>query len=128
MLPSARLFLLAAFLCAFAFGGDSCLVHGQAAQGVEESGARVASLKDQLEKGLRARRPVESQFVATVAQLVNQEQLSRELVQGSFSWTLKKYRNRKYLVPYFEQILRHRAAKAGNTALDDVPSTFPKLN
>jgi hypothetical protein len=94
----------------------------------EQTGEPVASLRDQLEKGLRARRPVEVQFVRRVAQLVDQRQLSLELVQGTFSWTVKKYRTKKYLVPHFEQVLRQRAAKEGITALNNVPTTLPRLD
>jgi hypothetical protein len=100
---------------------------GHAAQSVEESGSQVASLKEQLEKGLRARRPVEFQFVARVAQLVDSGQLSRELVQGTFSWTRTRYRNKKYLVPHFEQVLRRRAADQNIAALNNVPTTLPKI-
>lgn len=89
-----------------------------------DAGGQVASLKDQLEKGLRARRPIEFQFVGQIVQLVNSGVLSREMVLGSFSWTLKKYSRRKYLVPYFEQHLRQRAARAGITALNNIPSTL----
>lgn len=92
----------------------------------EEGSGQVASLKDQLEKGLRARRSVEFQFLARVAQLVDSGALSRELVQGSFSWTTRKYRDRKTLVPYFEQHLRLRAAQAGNTSLNTAPTTLPR--
>ena len=93
----------------------------------DSSSSPVAPLKDQLEKGLRARRAVEFQFVARVAQLVDEGQLSKEFVQGSFSWTLKKYRQKKALVPYFEQTLRQRATKEGLTALNNVPTTLPEL-
>jgi hypothetical protein len=99
-----------------------------AGQTSESSAQPVASLKDQLEKGLRARRNVEIQFVARVAQLVDQGLLSKEFVQGTFTYTLKKYRHRtKSLVPYFEQVLRQRATKDGNTALNNVVTTLPAL-
>jgi hypothetical protein len=97
------------------------------AQSLEESAKEVAPLKDQLEKGLRARRPVEFQFVRRVAQLVDNKQLSLELVQGTFAWTRKKYPTKKYLVPHFEQALRLRAAVADITVLDNVPTTLPKI-
>jgi len=94
------------------------------AQQSDQSGARVASLQEQLEKGLKARRQVEFQFVARVALLVKQGRLTREVVQGTFSFVTKKYRDRKYLVPIFEQALRSRLAQDGNTALHNVPSTL----
>jgi len=100
---------------------------GQAAQNKDATGSGVASLKDQLEKGLRARRPVEFQFVRRVAQLVDSGDLTVQFVQGSFSWTVKKYEKRKYLVPYFEQVLRQRAKAEKITVLDNIPTTFPSL-
>src|SRR5688500_5808874 len=78
------------------------------AQQSDPSTPHVANLQEQLEKGLRARRPIEVQFLGRVIQLVNQGRLNREVVQGSFSFVLKKYRDKKYLVPIFEQTLRRR--------------------
>jgi hypothetical protein len=100
---------------------------GRAALADDVASGEVALLKDQLEKGLRARRPIEFQFVRTVAQLVENGQLPRELVLGTFSWARHKYRDRKYLVPHFEQALRQRAAQEKITVLNNVPSTLPKL-
>lgn len=90
----------------------------------DDSGGQVASLQDQLEKGLRARRPVEFQFVARVVQLVEQGRLSRATVVGTFRFVVRRYSGKKYLVPAFEQILRKRAREEGNTSLDNVPSTL----
>lgn len=94
------------------------------AQQSDQSTKQVASLQEQLEKGLRARRQIEFQFVARVVQLVNERRLSLEVVQGTFSFVTKKYRERKYLVPIFEQALRKRLTQDGNTALNNVPSTL----
>jgi hypothetical protein len=94
------------------------------AQQSNPSTQQVADLQEQLEKGLRARRPIEVQFLSRVIQLVNQGRLTREVVQGTFSFVLKKYRDRKYLVPIFEQTLRKRLSLDGNTALDNVPTTL----
>ncbi len=94
------------------------------AQQSDQSNAQVANLQEQLEKGLKARRPIEFLFVARVVQLVNQGRLTREVVQGTFSFVRKKYRDKKYLVPIFEQALRKRVTDDGNTALDNVPSTL----
>ncbi len=98
-----------------------------AAQETEQTSKQVASLKDQLEKGLRARRPIEFQFVQRIAELVETKQLSREFVLSTFNYTVRRYAKRKYLVTYFEQILRQRAAKDKITALDGIPTTIPKL-
>lgn len=73
----------------------------------------VATLKDQLEKGLRARLPKEFAFVQTVVTMVDNNQLSTELVLGTFHWARKKAKYKKYPFPYFEQALRARAAKIG---------------
>jgi hypothetical protein len=94
------------------------------AQQSNPSTPQVADLQEQLEKGLRARRPIEVQFLGRVIQLVNQGRLTREVVQGSFSFVIKKYRDKKYLVPIFEQTLRRRLSLDGNTALDNVPTTL----
>jgi hypothetical protein len=94
------------------------------AQQSDQANIRVASLQDQLEKGLRARRPSEFQFLARVVVLVNQGRLTREVVQGTFRFVTKKYRDRKYLVPVFEQALRKRLEQDSNTALNNVPSTL----
>lgn len=94
------------------------------AQVLEQEGAQVADLKDQLEKGLRARRPIEFQFLGRVVQLVKTEQLPQPLVQGTYAWTVKKYRTKKYLVPYFEQVLRLRAKQEKLTVLNNVPTTL----
>ena len=74
--------------------------------------AEEPSLKDTLEKGLRARRPVEFQFIAQVVTLVDQGQLPRKLVLGTFHYARKKG-NPKYPFPYFQQALILRAAKIG---------------
>lgn len=94
------------------------------AQQSDQSNAQVASLQEQLEKGLKARRPVEFEFVGRVVQLVNQRRLTREVVQGTFSFVTKKYSSKKYLVPIFEQTLRKRVTEDGNTALNNVPTTL----
>ena len=94
------------------------------AQQSTPSAPEVANLREQLEKGLRARRPIEVQFLSRVIQLVNQGRLTQEVVQGTFSFVLKKYRDKKYLVPIFEQTLRKRLTFDGNTALDNVPTTL----
>ena len=94
------------------------------AQQSDQSNAKVASLQDQLEKGLKARRPVEFEFIGRVVQLVDQRRLTREVVQGTFGFVIKKYGSKKYLVPIFEQTLRKRVTEDGNTALNNVPTTL----
>ncbi len=73
----------------------------------------VVTLKDQLEKGLKARRPVEFAFVATVVGMVKEGQLSTELVLSTFHWARKQRKYRRYIFPYFEAALRKRALDEG---------------
>lgn len=67
-------------------------------------------LKDTLEKGLKARRPVEFNFIALVVNKVNDGTLPVSLVNSTFLWARK---HRPYPFPYFERGLRERAKKAG---------------
>jgi len=71
--------------------------------------AEVADLKDQLEKGLKARRDEEFRFVATVVAMVESKHLPLDLVQSTFLWARKKAKYNRYPFPYFEQALRERA-------------------
>lgn len=74
---------------------------------------QIADLKDQLEKGLRARRPEEFAFIARVLQMVDEGTLPLDLVQSTFQWARKKTDFKKYPFPYFEQALRLRAKRIG---------------
>lgn len=67
-------------------------------------------LKDELEAGLKARRPQEFQFIAKVVDMVDQKQLPLEMVRGTFIWARKK---KPYPYPFFERALIQRAAKIG---------------
>jgi len=73
------------------------------------------TLKDQLEKGLKARFPQEFAFINTVVTMVESGQLPRDLVLSTFFWVRKNKYQKKYMVPYFERILRARAAEQGIT-------------
>ena len=68
------------------------------------------TLKDTLDKGLKARLPEEFAFVDHVVKLVDHGRLSRELVQSTFLWARKKS---KHQFQYFEHGLRLRAEEAG---------------
>jgi hypothetical protein len=74
---------------------------------------QVADLKDQLEKGLRARLPTDFAFIEKVINLVNHGKLPQKLVLGTFDYARKKSLKRPF--PYFERALRLRAAKIGVT-------------
>ena len=69
-------------------------------------------LKDVLEKGLKARRPEEFDFIATVLTHVNNGTLPREMVESTFLWARKKPKNE---FQYFEFAMRDRAKKIGVT-------------
>lgn len=75
--------------------------------------ADVASLKDILEKGLRAYRPTDFTYITKVIGLVNTGKLTRRFVLSTFHYVRRKYRFKRYLVPYFQRALTIRAAKIG---------------
>ena len=72
--------------------------------------AEIAGLKDQLEKGLKARRPVEFEFIEKVVEMVETEKLPLDLVRSTFQWARYK---KPYPYPYFERGLKIRAEKLG---------------
>jgi hypothetical protein len=71
---------------------------------------KIAGLRDQLEKGLKARLPREFAFIDRVVGMVDAEQLPYALVQNAFLWARGK---RPYPFPYFEMGLRKLAARQG---------------
>ncbi|MFV1968357.1 MAG: hypothetical protein ACC628_23270 [Pirellulaceae bacterium] len=76
-------------------------------------GAEVADLREQLEDGLKARRPLEFRFIARVVTLVDTNRLPLPLVLGTFQWARRRAGLNKYPYPYFEWALRIRAARIG---------------
>ena len=79
----------------------------------ETPGVQVAELRDQLEKGLKARRPEEFQFLNRVISMVENQTLPLELVKSTFQWARERAKNKRYPFPYFERALRLRAAQLG---------------
>lgn len=75
--------------------------------------SKAPSLKDTLEKGLRARRPEDLKFIALVVKMVNNKTLPRSLVLSIFHYTRKKKQFKTNLVPYFAAALRLEAKKKG---------------
>jgi len=63
-------------------------------------------LKTQLEKGLKARRPVEFEYIAEIVDLVEKEKLPRSLVTSTFGWARKKPVRQ---LQYFQFALQARA-------------------
>lgn len=74
-------------------------------------GAQVISLEDQLNTGLKTRRPEETEFVEVVARLVNEGKLPRKLVDSTFMWAVR--RRQTYPFPAFERALRLQADRLG---------------
>ena len=70
----------------------------------------VQDLQELLEIGLKARRPVEFQFIARVVQLVEISALPRKMVEGTYLWS-RRQSSRPF--PYFERGLRTRARRIG---------------
>jgi hypothetical protein len=75
--------------------------------------AKTANLKDQLEKGLKARRPEEFAFIAKVVSRVENDTLPRSLVDSTFLWARKKGTGRIRPYQYFESGLKLRAKRIG---------------
>ena len=84
-----------------------------AATGV--SAARgTPDLKTTLEKGLKARRRAEFQFIEHVIAMVNGGELPRSLVESTFLWARKEAAAKhSYPFVYFERGLKARAKKLG---------------
>ena len=71
---------------------------------------RQVTLKDRLEKDLKARRPQEFAFIANVVALVDKGILSRRLVDGTYLWARNK---RRHPFQYFQYALKVRARRRG---------------
>jgi hypothetical protein len=69
------------------------------------------SLKDTLEKGLKARRPQEFEFIARVVAKVDAHQLPRKTVESTFLWARKK--RQPHAFQYFQRAIQLRASKLG---------------
>ncbi|MCA9213674.1 MAG: hypothetical protein KDB27_11440 [Planctomycetales bacterium] len=100
------LILLVAALFSPPMFGQSETVSASATTG------RVATLQQQLEKGLRVRQPSEFEYVGRVAELVQQRRLPLKLVQGSFDYARRRG-HRHYPFQYFRRVLELRAARIG---------------
>jgi hypothetical protein len=87
---------------------------------IVNDGTTRVSLKVQLERGLRAMRPVEFEFLAEVLQQVDDETLPKDMVEQAFLWA---HRQRTYRVQYFEKALR-ALAKRNNIDFQTTVSSF----
>jgi hypothetical protein len=69
------------------------------------------SLKEALEKGLKARRKSEFAFIKLVVQKVEQGKLSSKMVERTFLWARNNHQ--PFPMPYFEKALQIQAKKIG---------------
>ena len=83
----------------------------QGRAGGVNQGRGVASLTDQLTKGLRAVTPDQQQYVQLVVQAVDQGRLPRGLVNLVYKWSIE--RNPDVPFPYFQYALTVLAKRRG---------------
>jgi hypothetical protein len=69
------------------------------------------TLKQQLQKGLKVRRPIEFEFVDGVVQMVDEDKLSIDTVNKAFAWSRQRNKFRPYV--YFEASLVELAKRDG---------------
>lgn len=97
----------------FAFGAGLAVAEsaeGPVGQDSPMPGVTVLDLEQTLKSGLKARRPVEFEFIRLVVLKVKANELPIELVQSTFLWAR---RQAAIPYPYFERGLRERAARLG---------------
>lgn len=98
---------------------DRCRRHvilgtlGVALAGLVPTFAQEPALADTLKFGLKARRPIEMQFTAEIAQLVDDGKLPKDYVLAIFDYSRK--RRPKFPLPYFEFAIRKKAEELGVT-------------
>lgn len=87
---------------------------------ITNDGTTRVSLRVQLERGLRAMRPVEFQFLREVLAQVKAGTLPKGMVEQAFLWA---HRQPRFRVQYFEKALK-ALAKRNNIALTTTVSSF----
>jgi len=117
--PAARLGLAGA-IC-FGLGhaaslpaaGPAAGVAARPGERIAETAPRtgVADLAERLKAGLRVERPADVAFCDAVARHVAEGRLPRQVVDGTYAWSLA--RGRKYPFPAFAHALRIKAARLG---------------
>jgi hypothetical protein len=105
----SRRYLLAQGLF-WAAGAGCAMLLSSAARADSPIAPGGPDLQTTLEKGLRARRPVEFEFIASVVEMVDDGTLPASIVQTSFLWARRK---RPYPFPYFKQSLIQQAKLIG---------------
>ncbi len=88
------------------------------------AGGVTIDLKSQLEKGLKARRPVEFAYINQIIKLVESGKLPRSLVTSTFVWARKKPSRQ---LQYFQFALAARA-KNLNVQLPDLRKQAVGIN
>ncbi len=83
---------------------------------VNGGGVSNLDLKGQLEKGLKARRPIEFAYIAQIVALVESGELPRSLVTSTYGWARQRPDRR---LQYFQFALQARA-KNLNVQLPDL--------
>jgi hypothetical protein len=78
---------------------------------INGGGVSGLDLKTQLEKGLKARRPVEFQYIDQIIQLVEDGSLPVSLVQTTYGWARKQTSARQ--LQYFQFALQARVRSQG---------------
>jgi hypothetical protein len=126
---TSRLLLAACLgtLFLFAASGTNCFAQTGTNFSNSSGAGQVADLKDQLEKGLKCRRPQEFAFVAAVLAKVESGDLTRQLVVETFAYARKKATKvgHKYAFPYFQRALEERAKQAGTPLNIDTTDLYP---
>lgn len=92
---------------------------------ISDDGTTRVSLRVQLEKGLRAMRPVEFRFLNEVLAQVKKGDLPEDLVEQAFLWA-RQYP--AYRVQYFEKSLRALAKRDGIDLVTKASSFDPGFN
>ena len=69
------------------------------------------TLKQQLQKGLKLRRPIEFEFVDGIVQMVDEDKLPINTVNKAFAWSRQRNKFRPYV--YFEASLIELAKRDG---------------
>jgi hypothetical protein len=101
---------MARMFAAGLIAGALFLEPAAAIRAADSGGAIVPTLKDKLEKGLKARLPSEFAFIASVVSKVDDGTLPLSLVDSTFLWARKKSNHQ---FEYFQQGLTLRAQKQG---------------
>jgi hypothetical protein len=107
-MPMLRRTLFSAIASLFWFGISTASGAQQTSPALGK--AASTTLKQTLEAGLKARRPQEFAFLATVAAKVEDGTLPRSLVESTFFWARRQGR---YPFIYFQAGLRERAKRIG---------------